>query len=75
MNDFQLDIYEIIDQYGGSATRPTICMELYDSETTKRTTVFDALKKMENLGIIERISVRSGDRGRPKIEWSIIEVV
>lgn len=75
MNEFQKKIYDIINDYGGSATRPTICMELYDDEERNRTTVYESLYSMLKDGVLVRYTIRTGVRGRPPVAWAIVKEV
>jgi len=72
MGFMQKKVFNVLIDYDGSATRPTICLELFGDVSKKRTTVYDALKKLEKAGLVERKSIRIGTRGRPSVEWSIV---
>lgn len=57
-------ILDIIDEFG-EASRPTIVRE----SGLARTTVYDALKKLERQGVVEPFLYPRIGRGRPKTKW------
>lgn len=54
----------IIDS-GEGMTRP----ELVDVTGLPRTSVYDSLERLEELGLLFRFSIQTGKRGRPPICW------
>lgn len=40
-----------------------------------RTTIYDNLKKLQKLGLVEKNSKNAGNRGRPKEYWKLSNVV
>ena len=73
MDFMEEKVYKVLNDYDGKATRPTICIELYDSRTAHRTLVYETLERLEKMGKVERRPLRLHNRGRPEVEWFIPE--